>query len=182
MTKLFSLSVAVLAVVLLPALSLAQPGPQRGRGGPGFRGPGGPGGPGGHGPGAMFDRVDKNKDGAITADELPKEAPDFVKEMLKKADKDGDKKVTKEEIQAAIKARMAAHRGGRGRGPGPGGPAARGPGRPGQGPPAARGPQRRPVEQRRVQSWSKTSTRDDAPPWRSSRSSADGPWSASWSR
>lgn len=87
-------------------------GPPAG-GGPGAGGPGGPGGPGAGGPGAggpggggppdpkvMFDGMDKNKDGIVTKDEHPR--PEF----FDRSDKDGDGKLTLEELQASFRERM----------------------------------------------------------------------------
>jgi Ca2+-binding EF-hand superfamily protein len=63
------------------------------------------GGPGGEscakGHGQMFERMDKNKDGALTADEVQ----DKFWQHLVKADANHDGKVTKEELEAA----RAAH-------------------------------------------------------------------------
>jgi HlyD family secretion protein len=82
-------------------------GPPAG-GGPGAGGPGGPGGPGAGGPGGggppdpkvMFEGMDKNKDGVVTKDEHPR--PEF----FDRSDKDGDGKLTLEEMQAAFRERM----------------------------------------------------------------------------
>ena len=72
-----------------------------------------PPGPGPFNPEVMFQRLDANRDGVITADEVPAGAPDRIKQFLIRADKSGDKKVTKEEFAAAAK-----ERGQFGRGPG----------------------------------------------------------------
>jgi Ca2+-binding EF-hand superfamily protein len=74
------------------------------------KGPGGPDRPTGPDPEVMFKRLDANKDGIITADELPAGMPERMKQMLIKADKDGDKKVTLEELKSAIKARREGNR------------------------------------------------------------------------
>ena len=96
-----------------------------GAGGPGGGGPGGGrgGGPGGGGPGGdgqkggfsggtggapggmpdpkiLFEGMDKNKDGAVTKDEHPRP------ESFDSADKDGDGKLTLEELQEAFRQRM----------------------------------------------------------------------------
>ncbi len=77
----------------------------------------------------LMKRLDANQDGAITKDEVPEQAPEFLKAMLKQADKDGDGKVTKEEL-AALRP-MGPPRG-------PGGPPAAAPSRgPGRGGPPA---------------------------------------------
>ena len=67
---------------------------------------GGPGGDhacakGGGGHGKMFEQLDKNKDGALTADEVE----DKFWQHLVKADANHDGKVTKEELEAARAAR-----------------------------------------------------------------------------
>jgi len=60
--------------------------------------------PGFGGPEVMFNRMDKNHDGAIAPDEIPPGAPERVKEYLKKADKNADKKLTLDELKEAWKA------------------------------------------------------------------------------
>ena len=60
---------------------------------------GGAGGPGGAGAkGDFFQKMDKNGDGKITADEHPR-GPEAFDKMLQKADKDGDGALSKEEMQ-----------------------------------------------------------------------------------
>jgi hypothetical protein len=51
----------------------------------------------------LFKRLDANHDGVITQDEIPANAPEPLKALLKAADKNGDKKVTLEEFKAALK-------------------------------------------------------------------------------
>jgi HlyD family secretion protein len=70
-------------------------------GGPGVAGSGA-GGPGGGAPDpkVMFEGMDKNKDGIVTKDEHPR--PEF----FDRSDKDGDGKLTLEEMQAAFRERM----------------------------------------------------------------------------
>ena len=51
----------------------------------------------------LFERLDENKDGVVEASEVPEGAPEPLKQFLIKADKNGDKKLTKEELQAALK-------------------------------------------------------------------------------
>ncbi|MFO1002592.1 MAG: efflux RND transporter periplasmic adaptor subunit [Planctomycetaceae bacterium] len=72
-----------------------------GAGGPGGAGPGA-GGPGGGPPDpkVMFEGMDKNKDGIVTKEEHPR--PEF----FDRSDKDGDGKLTLEEMQAAFRERM----------------------------------------------------------------------------
>ena len=119
--------VAALALAGSAAYLVAQEeGPQ----GPGPRGPGGPGGPG-HGNRPPLPPIvaalDANHDGVIDATEI-----DNAPAALRTLDKNGDGKLTMDEL-------MPPHQGGRGPG-GPGGPRGprgpRGPGGPDQqGPP-----------------------------------------------
>ena len=99
--------------------------PEENRGGPGGARPGGSGregkqaegggrgGPGGGAPGGMpdpktmFEGMDKNKDGVVTKDEHPRP------ESFDRSDKDGDGKLTLEEMQQAFQQR------GQGKGKGP---------------------------------------------------------------
>ena len=90
----------------------------------------------------MLQRLDVNRDGAITADELPPGAAERLKQWLKQADKNNDQKVTLDELRQAA-AQLPPGPPDWARGPaagGWGGPgAAFGPGRPGAAP--GRGPQ-----------------------------------------
>ncbi|OGV77844.1 MAG: hypothetical protein A3K19_18660 [Lentisphaerae bacterium RIFOXYB12_FULL_65_16] len=61
---------------------------------------GGAGGPGAAGKGDFFQKMDKNGDGKITADEYPR-GPEAFDKILQKADKDGDGALSKEEMQAS---------------------------------------------------------------------------------
>lgn len=89
------------------SFALAQPE------GEGRRGPGGPGGPGGFRmPNPLFDAIDADMDGTITSAELEKAAA-----ALKKLDKDGDGKITREEARPEFD-RGAFGGGGREGGPG----------------------------------------------------------------
>ena len=55
------------------------------------------------GPELLFMHLDANHDGVITADEIPADAPEPLKALLKAADKKGDGKITLEEFLAAAK-------------------------------------------------------------------------------
>jgi len=114
------------AVVVLPQLAAAQP----------------PGGPPRPGPEMLMKHLDKDQDGAISADEASK-VPERLQAMLKRADKDGDKKVTADELAEAFK-QFREHAAGMHR-PGQGPPGRRpgpppGTGRPGPPPGAMRRP------------------------------------------
>ena len=103
---LFSVLTA-LAVVLLPQLVAAQEGkrpdgprPEMRRQQPN--------------PEVMFKRLDANHDGVITPDEIPAGAPERLKQLLKRADRNGDKKLALAELTEAMKRLppMGATRGG----------------------------------------------------------------------
>lgn len=55
------------------------------------------------GPEMLFKLLDANHDGVISDEEIPADAPEPLKALLKAADKKGDKKVTLEEFKAAVK-------------------------------------------------------------------------------
>ena len=59
--------------------------------------------PGPPGPEMLFKLLDANHDGVISEDEIPANAPEPLKALLKAADKKGDKKVTLDEFMAAVK-------------------------------------------------------------------------------
>ena len=54
-----------------------------------------------------FDRMDANKDGLLTKEEVQKQFPRFTDEMFKQADVNGDGKLTLEEWQTFARARRA---------------------------------------------------------------------------
>ena len=62
------------------------------------------------GRGSFFDRIDKNGDGFITADEIAPERATFFERMLREGDKDGDGKLSREEFRVGFAERA---RGGR---------------------------------------------------------------------
>jgi len=83
-------------------------GPPQQPGGPAVAPPGFPGmvppHRGARNPEEMLKRLDANQDGAIAADEIPAGMPEPMKAWLQKADKNGDKKITTEELRDALKA------------------------------------------------------------------------------
>lgn len=101
MKRLTTGLLTVLGVALLASAALAQPPEERpdrpeGRGAPGGPGEGGPGGPGG---GDFVERVmgfDRNGDGKVTKDEMPKQMQD---RLLKRADTNGDGALQKQEVK-----------------------------------------------------------------------------------
>ena len=79
--------VAALAIAALPRVSLAdeeQRPPERPN------------------PEMLLKRLDSNQDGKVTADEIPEAAPEQLKAMLRGADNNDDKVITKEELAAAM--------------------------------------------------------------------------------
>ena len=76
------------------------------------------------GPGQLFERLDKNGDGVITADEIPEERRAFFDKLLQRLDKNGDGKISRDELAQARGARRDGQRPRRGEGR---------PGRPGRG-------------------------------------------------
>jgi hypothetical protein len=95
--KLLPLLTMAFVAVLLPALAMAQdekkpegPGPQIHPQGPN--------------PQIMFQRLDVNHDGVITPEEIPEGMPQRLKELLKRADRNGDRQLTLGELQAAFRA------------------------------------------------------------------------------
>jgi Ca2+-binding EF-hand superfamily protein len=90
MKRLFAPLLTVLSVLFLAQNVLAQD-------------PGGPQGPApdrraGPNPDVLFDRLDANKDGVITPDELPPGMPEPLKQVVLSADRDHDGKVTRGEL------------------------------------------------------------------------------------
>ena len=73
----------------------SSPSGGRGEGGSSAGGQGGRGGD----PSAFFDRLDSDKDGSISEEELPS----FLKDRLTDIDTDGDKAISKEEFSEALK-------------------------------------------------------------------------------
>jgi len=63
----------------------------------------GPQGPVPPGPEMLFRLLDANHDGVISENEIPADAPEPLRGLLKAADKKGDKKVTLEAFMAAVK-------------------------------------------------------------------------------
>lgn len=117
---------------------MAQPPEREGRRrGPGARGAGGPGagGPGGGGPGAFMKMIpviaaiDANEDGTISSEEIANASA-----ALKKLDKNGDGKLTADEIMPQRGGQFAGRRG-----PGAGAPEGQGRGPAGRGPGGAQG-------------------------------------------
>jgi Ca2+-binding EF-hand superfamily protein len=120
MHKILSSVLTALAVVLLPQWVAAQEGkrpdgprPEMRRQQPN--------------PEVMFKRLDANRDGVITPDEIPAGMPERLKQLLKRADRNGDKKLALAELTEAMK-RLTPPGPARGGPPGP--PPQRADGRP----------------------------------------------------
>lgn len=78
---------AAFAVVVLPQIVAAEEAKR----------------PANSGPAVMFQRLDANKDGVIEAAEVPDRCPEHIKQFLIRADRNKDKKLTKEEFAAAVR-------------------------------------------------------------------------------
>ena len=63
----------------------------------------------------MFEKADANKDGKVSLDEVPSERKEHFEKLLARADKDGDKALSKEEGKAAMCAMAERMREGRGK-------------------------------------------------------------------
>src|SRR5688500_10115821 len=50
---------------------------------------------------ALFDRIDQNKDGVITAADVPEERKSLFERLARSGDKNGDGKITREEFASA---------------------------------------------------------------------------------
>src|SRR5258706_6960210 len=88
--KKFAIGCALAGAVVTGIFAQSQDGPGPGRG----FGPGGPGGPGGRRGGPLLAIFDTNKDGVIDADEIA-----HASDSLKKLDKNGDGKITEDELR-----------------------------------------------------------------------------------
>jgi Ca2+-binding EF-hand superfamily protein len=53
--------------------------------------------------GDLFSKLDTNKDGVVSADEVPEQQKALFERLLRNADKDSDKKLNKDEFQAGLK-------------------------------------------------------------------------------
>ena len=92
MRRLLPTILTALAVVAVPQIVAAEEGgrPER------------------PGPKKLFQRLDANQDGVITADEVSEEAPEWVKRAVVKADRNNDKELTTAEWEQAVEERRAA--------------------------------------------------------------------------
>ena len=80
----------------------------------------------------LFGKLDANKDGVVTADEVEGDAKSIFERALRRGDKDGDKKLTKEEFAASLRDADQPRRAGEDREPGGAGPPIRRPATPEQ--------------------------------------------------
>ena len=51
----------------------------------------------------LFDKLDANKDGVVTSDEVPDDKQAIFERLIRVGDANGDKKLSKEELIAGIK-------------------------------------------------------------------------------
>ncbi|WP_254507477.1 hypothetical protein [Anatilimnocola floriformis] len=61
--------------------------------------------------GELFDRLDANKDGVVTADEVPDDKQSLFERLVRTGDANGDKKLSKEEFIAGLKKTSTAAEG-----------------------------------------------------------------------
>ncbi len=102
---------------LMPSFEGMGPGGPGGFGGGGFGGGPGGGGFNGGNPQEMVTRLmegDKDNDGYLSESELPER----MRAVMSRADTDGDKKLSREELTVVAQRQMQAGGGGRGEGPG----------------------------------------------------------------
>ena len=71
----------------------------------------------------LFDKLDANKDGVVTADEVPDDKQSIFERLLRVGDANGDKKLSKEELIAGLKKSAPAAEPAPNPGPRPGGAA-----------------------------------------------------------
>jgi hypothetical protein len=172
MHKILSSVLTALAVVLLPQWVAAQEGkrpdgprPEMRRQQPN--------------PEVMFKRLDANGDGVITPNEIPAGAPERLKQLLKRADRNGDKKLALTELTEAMKRLppMGATRGGP-----PGPPPQRADGRPGGWPmlpPAGWGPQGGPSPRTHAWGGPNFGSKGKQPQAKGKHEAVKGPWQKS---
>ncbi len=120
MRKLFSMMAIAAAIVVLPTMALADGDKDKDKKGRKGRRPDAK---------SLFDRLDADKDGKITASELPERLKKRLGEKLKKADTNGDGKVCKDEFKAMMKSRAEAAKAKRAKGKKDGAKAKRGKGK-----------------------------------------------------
>jgi Ca2+-binding EF-hand superfamily protein len=53
----------------------------------------------------LFEKLDKNKDGYVSGDEVEGEGKALFERLAREGDKDGDKRLSREEIAAALQGR-----------------------------------------------------------------------------
>jgi Ca2+-binding EF-hand superfamily protein len=69
----------------------------------------------------LFNKLDANKDGVVTSDEVPDDKQSIFERLLRVGDANGDKKLSKEELVAGLKQAAPAEAPGRAPGGAPGG-------------------------------------------------------------
>ena len=98
MRRLCSMMVIAMAIVVLPTIAMAD-GDKDKKGHKGHKRPSAK---------ALFERLDADKDGQVTIKEVPERLQKRLGDSLKKADTNGDKKLSLGEFEALQKSRMKA--------------------------------------------------------------------------
>ena len=105
MRRMFSMMAIAVAIVVLPAIAMAdgdKDKAEKGHKRPNVK--------------AWFERLDADKDGQLTTNEMPQRLQERLGDSLKKADTNGDQKLSLGEFKALMKSRWEAAKGKRAKG------------------------------------------------------------------